>query len=441
MSVANEFAPPNVSSLEAATLRIHRRSLLVAIMTTVLSAPVLAQSVPAERPLVLAGARVYPSPRDRVIESGAVVIRNGRIVYVGSRNDRQVPKDATVIDCTGQVVTAGFWNSHVHFTDARWEHAATMPGAALSDQLQQMLVRHGFTTVFDSGSYWPITTAIRHRIETGTVGGPRILTAGEILFPKGGALPRAMLESLGMIAGEMPEVETSAQASLLARTMLDRGVDGIKVYLATWWNDPPVRMSPAIVRAISDSAHRRRKLVLGHPTDLQGIETALASGVDVLMHTTPLSGPWTDALVKRIRQRGIALTPTLTLWRAELVRNGDGEADARAAQQVAVDQLRTFIRAGGQVLFGTDVGYLQDDDPTEEYELMAAAGMDSMQILASLTTAPAARFGDADRDGRLARRRVADVVVLDGDPAQDVTAFARVARVIRNGRTIYEKAR
>jgi imidazolonepropionase-like amidohydrolase len=427
--------------VEAATVRIDHQGLLVAVIAAVLSAVTLAQSVSAERPLVLTGARVYASPREPVIRSGALVIRNGRIAYVGSRNDRQVPDDATVIDCTGQIVTAGFWNSHVHFTDARWEHAATMPAAALSDQVRQMLVRHGFTTVFDSGSYWPITTALRRRIDTGAVTGPRILTAGEILFPKGGALPPSMLKKFGMIVGEMPQVETPAQASLLARTMLDRGADGIKVYLATWWNDPPVRMSPAIVRLISDVTHRRRKLVLAHPTDLQGIETALAGGVDVLMHTTPVSGPWTDILAARLRQRRVALTPTLKLWRVELLRDGNSEANARAAQQVAVDQLRTFVRAGGEVLFGTDVGYMPEDDPTEEYELMAAAGMDFTQILMSLTTAPAGRFGEPERRGRIASGQVADLVVLDADPAYDVTAFARVARVIRNGRIIYEKAR
>jgi imidazolonepropionase-like amidohydrolase len=125
----------------------------------------------------------------------------------------------------------------------------------------------------------------------------------------------------------------------------------------------------------------------------------------------------------------------------ELLRAGESEASARAAQQVAVDQLRTFVRVGGEVLFGTDVGYVQDDDPIEEYELMASAGMGYTQILASLTTAHAARFGDSERGGRVAPGQVADPVVLDADPAHDVTAFARVARVIRKGRIIYEKAR
>ena len=139
----NELTLLNVYPVGVATLRIHRAGLIVIVMVTVLSVTTLPQAVPAEKPLVLVGARVYPSSLARVIEGGTVVIRDGRIVYVGSRDDRQIPTDATVIDCTGQVVTAGFWNSHVHFTDARWERAATMPPVALSDQLQQMLVRHG----------------------------------------------------------------------------------------------------------------------------------------------------------------------------------------------------------------------------------------------------------------------------------------------------------
>src|SRR5688572_7183296 len=102
-------------------------------MAAVLSAVTLAQPVTTARTLVLTGARVYASPREPVIENGAVVIRDDKILYVGRRNDPQVPKDATMIDCTGQIVTAGFWNSHVHFTDARWERAASMPAAALSD--------------------------------------------------------------------------------------------------------------------------------------------------------------------------------------------------------------------------------------------------------------------------------------------------------------------
>jgi imidazolonepropionase-like amidohydrolase len=93
------------------------------------------------------------------------------------------------------------------------------------------------------------------------------------------------------------------------------------------------------------------------------------------------------------------------------------------------------------VLFGTDVGGVDDYDPSEEYVLMARAGMTVRQILASLTTAPAEKFGDSARLGRVAPGLTADLVVLHGDPSRDVRAFAAVRYTIRDGRLIYQAAR
>lgn len=97
-----------------------------------------------------------------------------------------------------------------------------------------------------------------------------------------------------------------------------------------------------------------------------------------------------------------------------------------------------YAREGGQILFGTDVGFLSDYDPTQEYVLMSRAGLTPMQILASLTTAPAARFGESNRRGRIAPGMDADMVALIGDPAADVKAFANVRHSFRNGRMIYQ---
>ena len=82
---------------------------------------------------------------------------------------------------------------------------------------------------------------------------------------------------------------------------------------------------------------------------------------------------------------------------------------------------------------------MTDFDPTDEYVFMQRAGLSYAQILAALTTAPAARFGAA-RSGRLAPGLDADVVVLDGDPAQDIRALARVGQTLRGGRAIYRKS-
>ena len=98
-----------------------------------------------------------------------------------------------------------------------------------------------------------------------------------------------------------------------------------------------------------------------------------------------------------------------------------------------------FSKAGGQVLFGTDVGYMTDYDPTEEYQLMARA-LTPMQILASLTTAPAARWKEEAQRGRVAEGMDADLVVLEGDPAADAANFAKVRCTIRGGQLIYGPA-
>ena len=98
---------------------------------------------------------------------------------------------------------------------------------------------------------------------------------------------------------------------------------------------------------------------------------------------------------------------------------------------MSLREVRQFARAGGQILFGTDVGFLKDDDPTEEYEHMARAGLTWRDILASLTTNPASRFGESRRRGRIDRGMDGDVVVLKADPAKDVRAFASVGYSIR----------
>jgi imidazolonepropionase-like amidohydrolase len=101
-----------------------------------------------------------------------------------------------------------------------------------------------------------------------------------------------------------------------------------------------------------------------------------------------------------------------------------------------VGQLRDWVRAGGEVLFGTDLGAVEYD-PTPEYALMAQAGMTFPQILESLTTAPARRFGG---DAQVAPGLAADLVAFAGDPTEDVRALAQVRYTIRGGRVISSRS-
>jgi imidazolonepropionase-like amidohydrolase len=130
-----------------------------------------------------------------------------------------------------------------------------------------------------------------------------------------------------------------------------------------------------------------------------------------------------------------ALIPTLTLWK--VVMEGAPPGAVQRFVQAGVNELKSYFDEGGTILFGTDVGYTQHYDTTEEYVLMAKSGMTWRDLLASLTTNPATFFKAGA--GQLANGDDADLVVLSGDPASDVRNFAKVEYTIRAGKVIYKK--
>jgi imidazolonepropionase-like amidohydrolase len=362
----------------------------------------------------LIGGTIHSSPADEPIRGGVVLIDGDRIASAGIEAP---PPDATIIDCTGLIITAGFWNSHVHFFERKWADAANIPAEELAAQLRDTFTRYGFTSVFDLSSPWANTRRIRERIESGEVAGPRIRSTGEGLVPPGAVPSEQVLHAMGVMNTPLPEITDAARAGAAARTLLDAGVDGIKLFASTPRGVP---LPAGSLEAAVDEAHRAGKPVFVHPNSAADVVAALRAGVDVIAHTTPRSGAWDMA------PNGAALTPTLNLWKFFL--RHDRASVQTQMVDAAVEQLRAWIGAGGTVLFGTDLGAV-DADPSEEYALMAAAGMSFREILASLTTAPAARFGGS---GRIAAGHPADVVVFDRD-------LANVRYTLRGGEIVFRQ--
>ncbi len=390
---------------------------------------------PPLQDLALVGAKIYPSPTEPVIENGSIVVHDGRIVAVGPSGTIKVPKGATVLDCKGLVVTAGFWNSHVHILTLGLLQAGKLSSEQLAGQLEEMLTRWGFTTVFDIASVLENTKLIRRRIESGEVKGPRILTVGEPFWTKGGTpvYAREFLEANHL---SIPDVESSAQGVARVRRQIHDGADGIKIFAGSVEADGILIMPLEVAKAIVREAHLAGKPVFAHPSNQEGIEVAVQSGVDILAHTTPSGGPWSSSLVERLKAAHMALIPTLTLWHVES-KNESREGFEKGMNTVVLPQLRAYSDAGGQILFGTDVGYIDQFDTTEEFALMSHAGMSFRQILASLTTNPAERFGYAAHSGRVAKGMDGDLVVLRADPSLDAAAFSKVRYTIRSGKVIH----
>ncbi len=387
---------------------------------------------------LVTASRLYVSPDAAPVDDAAILIVDGKIAAAGPAKD--VPdRGARRLDgCDGGTVTAGFQNSHVHFIEAKFADAATKEAPELAAAMTDMLNRFGFTTVVDTASNVANTAVLRERIERGEVMGPRILTAGFPLFPKDG-IPIYMRDMppdfLAMLS--QPASVDEALADLQAN--LDAGADATKLFLMTPQGGGRFAfMQPDIALAAADETHRRGRPVLAHPTDIEGINLAIEAGVDVLVHATIGVGKtvWDAALIEQMRAKEMALVPTLMLFPYELKRQELPQRVVDGATSDAVEQVRSYSKAGGQILFGTDVGYMTDYDPTEEYRLMARA-LTPMEILASLTTSPAARWKEAKAHGRVAEGLDADLVVLDADPAADAANFAKVRCTIRAGRLAY----
>lgn len=380
--------------------------------------------------LALTGATVYPAPGERPLRGATVVIRDGRIAEVRAGTDADAFPGATALDCNGCSITAGFWNAHVHFHERKWADAAEIPAAELQRQLDE-LTRFGFTGVFDLSSRLSNTRALRDRIERGDVRGPRILTTGEGLIPSGGAPAPEVFRALGLMETALSEVSDEAGSRERARQLLDAGADALKLFVSSFGGG---RLEPDVMHAAVEAAHAAGKLVFAHPNDAADVDAALEAGVDVIAHTTPRSGAWDDALLARMESRGVALIPTLMVWKS-LMRH-DRVSIRERLVATAVEQLRTWMDRGGCVLFGTDLGAVEYD-PADEYALMASAGATFPAILASLTTGPAQRLdGDSSR-AEVRTGNPADLTIVTSDPAINIAALSAVRYTIRAGEIVY----
>jgi imidazolonepropionase-like amidohydrolase len=379
-------------------------------------------------------ATVYTAPDQPPIHDAAILIHDGKIIAVGSSTSIKGPRTVTTYDCTGMTITAGFWNSHVHILPPELLHADHKSNTELDAQLQTMFTRWGFTTVFDVASILSNTNIIRSRIADGSVLGPRILTVGEPFWGAGGT-PVYVKQYLLDQHLEMPEVTSVPQAIARVDQQVHDGANGIKIFAGSIESDGVLIMQPDIAKAIVAEAHKNNRLVFSHPSNAKGVELSLDSGVDILAHVS--EDPWSPALIDRMKAAHISLIPTLTLFHEEMKKAHASEQSTQNFMDLVVNQLRAYSSAGGQILFGTDIGYIDHYDTAEEFTLMSRAGMTFPQILASLTTTPAQRFGYAAHSGRIATGMDADLVVLSADPAADITALSKVHYTVRNGKVIF----
>lgn len=385
----------------------------------------------AQGTLVIEHARIYVSPTEAPIDDGTVLVRDGVIAAVG--HPIEIPPGANVLPCGHCVVTAGFWNAHVHFTQPRWSMAEWKPAAALNAGLADMFLSRGFTTVVDLGSNLAETISIRRRIERGELDGPFIYTAGSPLYPPHGT-PYYLRDTLPWwVLARMPQPETPEQARRMVRNNLKEGADLTKLFTGSWVARGRVLPMPlAVAKAAVDATHLNGKLVFAHPSNLAGTRVAIDSGVDVLAHAPDDTEGIDKSLFAAMVHNNMAMTPTLKMFATTVSTKPDYLNPIYA-------EVRQFHELGGTLIFGTDVGYMTDYSTEGEFEALGKCGLTAAEVLAMLTTNPAARMGVSSQKGTVTAGKLADLTILDADPAGNLTNFARVSVTIRSGKVVYRR--
>lgn len=380
--------------------------------------------------VAITGVKIYPSPLVEPISRGTILIENEKVKAVGYAIDIAIPTDYRTINGEGLVATAGFWNSHVHFIEPHWQGSDTAAVDKLDINLRKMLTSFGFVYAFDLASLDVNNlNSLRERIRTGDITGPTIFAVG---------VPFTSHSPYYIAPARLPELVNVQEVEAHLEAQFFQGADGIKIWTASPTGNTVKYMSSELIRKAGDLCDLQDKPLFAHPSDNEGVELALENGVDILTHVSPDDRvKWGSALVQQMVAKDMALIPTLKLYKWELEKEGIIKED-NTLLATALEQVNQFAQAGGTILFGTDVGYMPDYDPADEYLMMEKAGMSFQEILASLTTNPAARFG-YQRTGKIEAGLDADLVLLESDPAEDITNFTNVAYTIHKGKIIFQK--
>lgn len=375
--------------------------------------------------IVLTGARIWSRPDAELSEPTTVLMRDGHIAEIGA----EPPAGTLSFDLGGRVLTAGFWNCHVHFTGSPWHRSKTDTADHLQPFIDDMLLARGFTNVLDLASSPKTTKSLIERIDTDDLRGPEIVTAGPGIRPWRGMPFYVAADVPRYLHWAMPGPSTPIGAATAVRMQAAAGAGITKLFTGSYVTPTDVKpMNVSVARAAVRAAHARGFRVFAHPSNREGTEVALLAGVDALAHL-PDETEGTAALLREAADRGIRVVPTLHMFAATVTDDDTYLAPIREA-------LRGFIAAGGRVLFGTDVGYMSTTDTGGEFAAMEQAGMDARAVLASLTTEPA-EFMRRDDLGVVEVGRRANLTVLEADGAPAPADFASVYAAVRDGRVLY----
>ncbi len=406
---------------------------------------------------LLTADRVVDARGGQPIEQGAVLVHGSEIVSIGPAHEVRAPDGAPVDHhhYPGATILPGMVDCHTHnngFGDGRnGQDLAALEDEILTVQAAGNARRSlfwGVTTIRENGPKNMTMFRLRDAINEGLAVGPRMMLCGRPVSIIGG--------HMGYFGGE---VTGTQQCRAFTRQLIKEGADYIKI-TATGGSTPssfPLR--PAFnldeLQAVTDEAHKFGMLTATHSTSTQGVINSLDAEVDMIIHCT-YNEPdgevnFRTDVAERIGEQGAYVNPTLQVGRARvwsLIQKGresgltDQERidldEAKRDLDVRLDHNRRMIEMGVKVITGSDSswGDYQLGNTVYEAELLVHAGYSHMQGLMSVTSRAAEALGVNNEVGTLEPGKQADVLVVDGDPSNDVNDLWNVAEVFFKGEKV-----
>ncbi len=436
--------PAPVASTEPAEATIPAHAIAAGVEAAPASEPVRHEELLLQNARLIDGTGA--SPRTDV----DVLVRDGTIVDVGS--DLVAPDGVTLIDLEGRTLLPGLIDAHVHLgaspPDSYAQGVVDDLRRNLGDDALQgarnarQTLMAGFTTVRNVGGSMA-DRALRDAIAQGLVPGPRMLVANHAIGITGGhcddtnamhpdAWPHAQDYRHGVADGPQ-EVRKAV------RFQIKHGADVIKLcatggVMSQGDAVGAPQLDPEELRTAVETAHRAERKVAAHAHGNQGIREAVQAGVDSIEHGSILD-PETVGMMK---ERGTFLVPTLYVAAAVEAQADAGtlsDESAQKARWIAPRMRQSFklaYRSGVKIALGSDAGVFEHGENGKELTTMVEQGMEPMDAIVAGTSSAAELLG-LSNVGRVEVGMLADLVVADGDPLEDIHVLEEPAMVIKGG--------
>jgi imidazolonepropionase-like amidohydrolase len=390
----------------------------------------------ANQTIAIVGATLIDGRGGSPVNDAVVIVRGEKIVAVGARAAITIPKAAALIEAGGLTLLPGLIDAHFHLDG--------------DEGLPPLYLSHGVTSVRDPGAWIEAYDGARQSGQPL----PRLFLAGPHLDNAPPAYPHD-----AFIARDAEETR------LAVNRFVEQGASVIKVYF---------RLPLGLIRVAVDTAHARGVPVTAH-LEIVDAADAIRAGVDGIEHITSfgaalsppreaekyrqamladnnarregrykvwsqidLNAPRAHTLLELIAQRGTFVSPTLAVFEKQ-----SGDKDATETHTRAFGQMLKFVgmvkRAGGRVVVGSHSSAPHAERGwayQRELELLVASGLSPMEALVAGTMENARFFRIADRLGSIEAGKLADLILIDGDPLKDLAALRRIKRVMLNGKWV-----